>query len=158
MIAAACLALGLFGYELWPRDEKRISAVLNELCTELNQTRDEASLARLRQFLDRALEPEISVHSSELDRPLEGRAEVSERAAALLNGVPLSFALSTVEIHVSGTLARVELDLIVTVRGSGEQRRDLRHTRVRLAKRGDAWQIEDIEVDAVAPSEPEARP
>jgi hypothetical protein len=55
-------------------------------------------------------------------------------------------------------LARVDLDLILTVRGSGEQSRDLRHTHVRLAKSAAGWRIEAVEINAVAPSQPEARP
>jgi len=55
-------------------------------------------------------------------------------------------------------LARVDADLSVTVRGSGEQRRELRRTRVRLRKPSSRWQIENVEVDPVEFAEPEARP
>jgi len=158
VIAAALLALAIIGYELAPRDERRINAVLDELCARLNQTRDQSSLAALRQFLPAALLPQISVHASELGQDLQGLAEVSARAEDLLAGAPLSFALNSVEIKISDRLARVEAELLISVRGGGEQRREVRHTRVRLAKHEDRWQIEAAEVEPIAPSEPEARP
>ncbi|MEI9936756.1 MAG: hypothetical protein WDO69_05985 [Pseudomonadota bacterium] len=158
VIAVALLVCATVGYELLPRDESRISALLDELCARLNQTKDEKSLAALRQFLALALLPQISVHAPELAQDLQGSDEVSARAQDLLEGPPLSFALSSVVIRVSGRLARVEAELQLSVRGGGEQRREVRRTRVRLAKHEDDWQIEAVEVDPVAPSEPEARP
>jgi len=158
LLAALSLALVGLVYELLPSDESRIADLLAELCSLLNQTRDPASLARLRQLLRRVLMPEARLRVSELDQDLEGASLLVLRSGELLSSAPLSFALNSVAIHLSGKLARVDCDLIVTVRGSGEQRRDLRHTRVRLVKHGDAWRIEAAEVDAVAPSEPEARP
>jgi hypothetical protein len=158
VIAALLFACALVGYELMPRDETRIRDLLDESCTLLNQTKDESSLSSLRQFLATVLLPQISVRAAELTQELEGVPEVSARAQDLLAGPPLSFALSNVEVTVSGRLARVDADLVVSVRGGGEQRRDLRRTRARLAKRDDRWQIEAVEVDPVVPSEPEARP
>jgi len=158
VIAVALFACALVGYELIPRDETRISAVLDEACAELNGTRDESTLSTLQQFLTSALLPQITVRAPELGQELEGIPEVSARARELLAGPPLSFALNSVEIKVSGKLARVEAELLLSVRGGGEQRREVRHTRVRLAKHEDRWQIEAIEVDPIAFSEPEARP
>lgn len=158
VIAVAALSCAVIGYELMPRDETRISALLAELCARLNQTKDASSLAALQQFLSVALLPQISVHAAELTQDAQGLEEVSARAHELLEGAPLSFALTNVEIKVAGRLASVDADLVLSVRGGGEQRRDLRHTRVRLAKHEDHWQIEAVEVDAIAPSEPEARP
>jgi hypothetical protein len=158
VIAVSVLSCAVIGYQLAPRDETRIGALLDESCARLNRTRDAESLAALRQFLATALLPQVSVHASELAQDLQGKAEVLARAGDLLEGPPLTFALSSVQVKVSGRLGRVDADLLLTVRGGGEQRRDLRRTRVRLAKREDRWQIEAIEVDPVAPSEPEARP
>jgi hypothetical protein len=158
VIVVVLLVCALVGYELLPRDETRIRALLDESCAQLNRTRDEGSLASLRQFLSGALLPQISVRAAELGQDMEGLPEVSARARELLAGPPLSFALNSVEIKVSGRLARVEAELLLSVRGGGEQRREVRHTRVRLAKRGEDWQIEAVEVDPIAPSEPEARP
>ena len=157
MIAAG-LAIGVAIYELVPRDETRISRLLSEACSQVNQVHDAASLQRLRHFLRAALRPGVEVHLAEFEQELQGEAAVSARAEQLLSGAPLSVALSSSQIHLSGRLARVDADLVVTVRGSGEQRRDLRPTRIRLVKVGEAWQIEAIDIEAVAPSEPEARP
>ena len=158
LIAVALLAGALIGYTLMPRDETRISALLDELCARLTQTRDANSLASLQQFLASALLPEVRVQAAELVQELQGVPEVSARAAELLAGPPLSFALNSVEVRVSGRLARVEAELLLSVRGGGEQRREVRRTRVRLAKHEAHWQIEAVEVDPIAPSEPEARP
>ena len=158
VIAVLLFACVIVGYELLPRDETRISALLEEGCAQLNRTRDKSSLSTLQHFLASALLPQVSVHGAELGQDLQGIEEVSARAADLLDGPPLSFALSSVEIKISGRLARVEAELLVSVRGGGEQRREVRRTRVRLAKHTDRWQIEALEVDPIAFSEPEARP
>jgi hypothetical protein len=158
VIAVVLLACALVGYELMPRDETRIRALLDEACAQLNQTKDDSSLASLQRFLTTALLPQISVQAAELGQELQGREEALARARDLLVGPPLSFALSSVEVKVSGRLARVEAELLISVRGGGEQRREVRRTRARLAKRADSWQIEAVEVDPIAPSEPEARP
>ena len=90
---------------------------------------------------------------------MQGADEVTARAREqLTSGVPLSFALDSLEVHQSGRLARVDVDLLVTMRGSGEQSRDLRHTHIRLMKAAAGFHIEAIDVDPVAASEPEARP
>jgi hypothetical protein len=155
----AALGLGLVGYELWPSDERRITALLNDLCAKLNQTRDAASLVEIRTALRAALLPNASLRVTELSLDAQDADDVIARASELLtSGVPLSFALNSIEVHLSGHLARVDVDLIASTRGSGEQSRDLRHTHVRLAKSAVRWQIEAVEVDSVARSEPEARP
>lgn len=158
VLAAVLLVCGVVGYELWPRDETRIAALLEESCARLNQTRDDATLTSLREFLGSAFLPQATVRIAELDQELQGADDMTARARELLAGPPLSFALNSVEIKVSGRLARVEAELLVSVRGGGEQRREVRHTHVRLAKRADRWQVEAVEVDPIAPSEPEARP
>ena len=158
IIAAACAGLGVLGYGFWPREETHISDLLTELCTQLNQTRDEASLIRLQRFLNGKLQPGASVHLVELEQELLGRLDVVAHARDLLSGPPLTFSLSSIEVRVSGRLARADADLTVTASGSGEQRRELRRTRVRLAKLGDEWQIEAVEVDPIDPAQMEARP
>lgn len=145
--------------QLWPHEEARITNLLQGLCAQLNQTRDPATLAQLRHTLSSALLPNASVRVTELNEDAEGRAEIEQRAEQLLSrGVPLSFALSGVEVHLSGKLARADFDLLVTPHGSGEQRRELRRTRVRLVQSSGQWRIEAVEVDPVAESPPEARP
>jgi ketosteroid isomerase-like protein len=155
---AALAALGLIGYELLPRDDRRIADLLSDLCSKLNQTRDPAALADLQASLRRTLVPEIVIHAPELGEDLSGLDAISERSRELLTIPPLSFTLSDSEVHVSGGLARVTANLIVTVRGSGEQQRELRFTEVRLRKLGADWRIERVSVDPVRPAEPEARP
>jgi ketosteroid isomerase-like protein len=159
VIAALAVGLALAGYELLPRDEQQITSLLNELCAKLNQVHDEPGLAELQQALHQALLPNASVRVTELDVEVSGADEITERARQQLkSGVPLSFALNSLEVHLSGRLARVDVDLLVTARGSGEQSRDLRHTHVRLTKSAAGWRIEAIDIDPVAASEPEARP
>jgi ketosteroid isomerase-like protein len=154
----ALVGVLLLGYELLPRDEPRIMSLLNGLCAKLNQTRDAATLAAFQSALRAALLPEVLVRAPELGQDLSGPDAVSERSRELLSGPPLSVSLSDTEVHVSGALARVTANLIATLRGSGEQQRDLRFTEVRLRKSGGEWRIEAVVIDPVRPAEPEARP
>jgi hypothetical protein len=158
LLISVSVALGLLGYGLWPRDEPQIVDLLNDLCAQLNQAKDEARLRELQASLRATLVPEASVRVSELDAEWQGQSTIVERSRDLLSGPPLAFVLSGIEVHLSGPLARVDADLSVTVRGSGEQRRELRRTRVRLRKPSSRWQIENVEVDPVEFAEPEARP
>ncbi len=160
LIAAACMGGAVLAYELLSSDERAIGALLNDLCSELNQTRDAASLARLRGALGKALLPSAEVYLVELDLRLEGAPAVLEHAQDLLSGPPLSFTLSSVQTRISGKHAQVVADLVVVVSGSGEQHRDLRPTRLELVKAGEggAWRIELVEVERVAHDEPEPRP
>src|SRR5450755_678956 len=159
VIAALALGLVLVFYELLPQDERQIAGMLSELCAKLNQAHDESGLVQLQQSLRGALLPNASVRVTELGVDVQGADEIMERARQqLARGVPLSFALNSLEVHRSGRLARVDVDLLVTMRGSGEQSRDLRHTHIRLVKAAAGWRIEAVDIDPVAASEPEARP
>ena len=158
MIAALALVLAIVGYELWPRDAARIERVLEDAASALNRTHDEASLTELRTFLRAALLPTATVRAAELDRELEGIDAVTERARDLLSVSPLKFSWSSIDVTVSGRLANVDADLVVAERGGAEQRQQSRRARMRLVKREQAWLIEAVEVDAIVPSEPEARP
>ena len=158
LIAGACLGAALLTYELLPGDERAIATLLNELCSELNRTRDAASLARLRAALAAALLPSAELSVVELGLRLEGAPALLEHAEDLLSGPPLSFTLNSVQVRISGKHAQVVADLLAVVSGSGEQHRDLRRTRVELAKQGDRWRIELVEIEGVAPDQPEPRP
>ena len=157
-VLVAGAALGLIGYGLWPREERRILSLLGELCAELNQTRSSAGLTILQAKVQRAFLTDAVIHAPELGADLYGPDAIARRASDLLEVAPLSFALSDAEVRVSGGLARVTANLIVVVRGSGEQQRDLRFTEVRLKKLAGQWRIERVTVDPVRPFEPEARP
>lgn len=157
-LAVVTVAAAVVVYELGSRDERAIAALLNALCSELNRTREPASLGRLRAFLAPRLLPSAELHVAELELRLEGASAVLDGAQALLSGPPLSFTLSTVQTRVSGRHAQVVADLVVVISGSGEQHRDLRPTRIELAKQSDAWKIELVDVAGVAPDQPEPRP
>ena len=150
--------LAVLGYELVPRDERRISGLLADICSQLNLTRDAGSLSELQAMLRAKLEPRASLESVELGQEVSGAESIAARASELLTSAPLSFALTDVEVRVSGALARVTANLLVTVRGSGEQHRDLRFTRINLRKSAGAWRVEAIVVEPVRNAEPEARP
>jgi len=142
-----------------PEDERQIAGLLGDLCAELNQAHDESGLVQFQQALHSALLANASLRVTELGIDVQGADEITARAREqLARGVPLSFALNSLEVHRTGRLARVDVDLLVTIRGSGEQSRDLRHTHIRLAKAAGAWRIEAVDIDPVAASEPEARP
>jgi hypothetical protein len=158
VLTVAFVAIGLLGYGLIPREEQRLTSLLNELCVQANQTRDAATLGELRAALRRELAPNFVARAPELGQDLLGTSDVIDHCRELLTGVPVSFALTDVEVHLSGDLARVDANLIVSPRGSSEQHRDLRAMQVRLHKMDKTWRIEAVDVDPVRPSEPEARP
>jgi hypothetical protein len=154
----ALLALVLLGYALLPREEGRLTSLLGELCTKANQTRDAATLADLQAALRGALTSEFVAHTPELGPDMVGPEQVIARSRDLLTGAPLSLALTDVEAHVTGNLARVDASLIASVRGSSEQHRDLRALEVRFRKSANGWQIEALDLEPLRPAEPEARP
>lgn len=154
----ALLVLVLVGYELMPREEGRVTNLLGELCTKANQTRDAATLADLQALLRSALTSNFVAHAPELGQGVLGPAEVIVRSRDLLSGAPLSFALTDVEARVTGNVARVGASLLVSVRGSSEQHRDLRPIEVRFHKSAKGWQLEAVDLEPLRPAEPEARP
>ncbi len=154
----ALLALVLLGYELMPREEGRITNLLSELCAKANQTRDAATLSELQASLRGALTANFAAHAPELSQDTLGEGDVMARSRDLLTSAPLSFALTDIESHVTGNLARVDGNLMVSVRGSSEQHRDLRPLEVRLHKSSTGWQIEAVDLEPVGPAQPEARP
>jgi hypothetical protein len=158
LIAALCSIVAVMGYVLWPRDAARIETLLNDTIGKINQTRDAATLAELDEHLRGALLPSATVRITELDVDLSGIEAVTARTPELLAGPPLKLGWIGLDPRVSGSLATVDAELIVAVRGGAEQRPQPRRTRVRLTKRDDQWRIESLEVDPVSPSEPEARP
>jgi hypothetical protein len=149
---------GVLAYELVPRDDRRILALLDDLCAKLTRARDAAALAALDAALRKAALPEVTLQAAELGEELRGIEVVVGRARELLSAPPLTFSLADAEAHVSGDLARVSGNLIVTERGSGEQHRDLRLTEVRLRRVGSLWRVAAVRVEPVRPAEPEARP
>lgn len=154
----ALLALVLLGYELMPREEARITKLLSELCAKANQTRDAATLAELQASLRSALTTNFVAHAPELSQDTLGLEALMARSRDLLTGAPMSFALTDIESHVAGNVARIEGNLLVSVRGSSEQHRDLHPLEVRLHKSSSGWQIEAVDLEPIAPAEPEARP
>jgi ketosteroid isomerase-like protein len=153
----AVLGALLLGYELAPREERKVLALLQGLCEKANQTRDRATLAELQNAVRAATSPNVVLRAPELADGPRGRGDLLTWSSQLLS-VPLTFSLVDAEVHVEGALARVRANLLISERGSSEQHRDLRATEVNLHKSAGVWRIESIFVDPVALEKPEARP
>jgi hypothetical protein len=151
-------AVVLIGLQFVPTDTRRITSLLNGLCADLNQTRDAATLAQLDSALRGALAPQVLVNAPEVGESAHGPDAVVVWSRDLLTGAPLSFSLSDTEVQVQADTARVTTNLLATVRGSGEQHRDLRYAVVDLQKAAGNWRITQVIVDPVRPAQPEARP
>jgi hypothetical protein len=141
-----------------PTDEKRITSLLNDLCAELNQTRDTETLTRLEADVHAVVDPHVIVHAPEFGQDFHEQSSLDHWSSELLTSVPLSFSLVDLNVQVKERTAHVSANLLATVRGSGEQRRDLRPTEVDLEKSAGKWRIVRVFMDPVRAAPPEARP
>jgi len=146
------------GYSVWPREDRKVLSLLDDLCEKLNQVRDARSLGTFEQALGAAVTPNFGLRVSELGDTTRDLAETRELTHQLLTLPPRAFSLVDAEAHVEGSLARVRADLLISERGSSEQHRDLRPARIQLHRSNGAWLIESIVIEPTAPERPEARP
>jgi hypothetical protein len=154
----AAVFAAFLGYELAPRDERKILGLLDGLCEKLTRTRDSATLAELQNAAAAAAAPSLLVRVTELAEGPRGLDDLMAWSRELLTAPPLSFSLVDSEVHIEGAVARVRANLLVSERGSSEQHRDLRPTELSLHKSAGAWKIESIVVQPTQPEKPEARP
>lgn len=149
------LAVALAIVVLWfPTDERRVRKSAEALVSAANG--GDAELARA---LSSYAAPGVSVTVSELGEPLVGREPllVAARAARELEQ-KLHFQLDSVDVHVEGKRARVEADVITTLRPELPELRRPRHASALFEKRGDTFQLISAEIGPERLDQPEARP
>jgi hypothetical protein len=151
------IAVGLLatlGVVFYPTDEKRVKEAAEALIAAANA--DDAQLSRA---LETYATPEVSISVAELPDPVTGRDAVlaAVRAARGL-GQKLHFTVEAVEVSVEGKHARLNADLITSVRPELPELRRPRHSVALFEKSGDHFRLVSAEIGSERRDQPEARP
>jgi hypothetical protein len=149
-VGAVATLLVLF----YPTDEKRVKEAAAALVAAANA--DEAQLSRALHTYAIA---DVSISVAELPEPVTGRDAVlaAVRAATGL-GQKLRFTVEAVEVSVEGKHARLNADLITSVRPELPELRRPRHAVGLFEKVGDQFRLVSAEIGAERRDQPEARP
>ena len=113
--------------------------------------------------LTRALEayaaPGVSVNVAELPEPFTGREAivVAVRQSNAL-GVRPRFHVESFQVSLEGRLARVNADVVTSVRPEVPELRRPRHSVATLEKHGDGFRLLSAEIGPETRDQPEARP
>jgi len=151
MVAAALLALAVLFY---PTDEKRVKEAAEALVTAAN-----AGEAELARALEQYATPDVSISVSELPESVTGReAIVAMVGQASRTGNKLSLRLEAVEVSLEGKRARLNADLLTTLRPELPELRRPRHGVALFEKQGDRFRLLSAEVGTPRLDQPEARP
>lgn len=148
---ALLLALAVVFY---PTDEKRVKEVAEALVSAANAGENELSRA-----LDQHASPDVTVNVSELSEPITGRdALVALVAQADRTGQKPSLRIEAVEVSVEGKRARLNADLLTTLRPELPELRRPRHAVALFEKRDGRFRLRSAEIGAERLDQPEARP
>ena len=151
MVAASLLGLAVVFY---PTDEKRVKEAAEAIVTAANS--GDAELARA---LDQYASPDVSISVSELPEPVTGRdAIVAMVGQASRTGNKLSLRLEAVEVSLEGKRARLNADLLTTLRPELPELRRPRHGVALFEKQCDHFRLLSAEIGAERRDQPEARP
>ena len=152
VIAAASL-LGL-AVLVYPTDEKRVKEAAEAIVTAANS--GEVELARA---LDQYASRDVSISVSELPEAVTGRdAVVAMVGQASRMGQKLSFRLEAVEVSIEGKRARVNADVLTTLRPELPELRRPRHGVALFEERDGRFRLISAEIGAERLDQPEARP
>jgi ketosteroid isomerase-like protein len=151
------IAVGLLatlGVVFYPTDEKRVKQAAEALIAAVNA--DDAQLSRALQTYATA---EVSISVAELPDPVTGRDAVlaAVRAAHGL-GQKLHFTVEAVEVSVEGKHARLNADLITSLRPELPELRRPRPSVALFEKSGDHFRLVSAEIGPEPRDQPEARP
>jgi hypothetical protein len=143
------------GVLFYPTDEKRVKEAAVAIIAAANAD-DEAQLSRALQTYATA---EVSISVAELPEPVTGRDGVlaAVRAARGL-GQKLHFTAEAIEVSVEGKHARLNADLITSVRPEVPELRRPRHSVALFEKVGDQFRLVSAEIGDERRDQPEARP
>jgi hypothetical protein len=152
LIAVGVLAT--LGVLFYPTDEKRVKAAAEAIVAAANT--DEAQLARALLTYASA---EVSISVAELPEPLTGRdAVLAAVRAAHGTGQKLHFTIEAVEVSVEGKHARLNADVITSLRPELPELRRPRHSVALFEKSGDRFRLVSAEIGDERRDQPEARP
>jgi len=146
--------LATLGVLFYPTDEKRVKDALDAIVAAANA--DDATLSRALQTY---ASPDVSISVAELAEPVSGRPALltAVRAAQALGQKP-TFHVEAVEVSVTGKHARLNADLIASVRPEVPELRRPRHSVALFEKSGDHFRLVSAEIGPERRDQPEARP
>ncbi len=147
-------AVATLGVLFYPTDEKRVKEAAEAIASAAN-----ADTAELSRALEKYASPEVSITIAELPNPVVGRAAL----VALVNqakglGPRAHFQFDAVEVSIEGKHARVNADLITSLRPEVPELRRPRHSVALFEKSGDHFRLVSAEIGAERRDQPEARP
>jgi|GEM_PF-6126965 len=142
------------GVLFYPTDEKRVKEAAEAIIAAANG--DEAQLQRALQTYATA---DVSINVAELPEPVTGRDAVLAAVRAARNqGQTLHFDIEAVEVSVEGKHARLNADLITSLRPELPELRRPRRGVGLFEKFGDHFRLVSAEIGAEQRDQPEARP
>jgi hypothetical protein len=151
------IAVGLLatlGVVFYPTDEKRVKEAAEALIAAANA--DDAQLARALRTYATA---EVSINVAELPEPVTGRdAVLAAVRAARGFGQKLHFTVEAIEVSVEGKHARLNADLITSLRPEVPELRRPRPSVALFERFGDHFRLVSAEIGAERRDQPEARP
>ncbi len=150
----ALAGLGAATALAYPTDEKRVRKSADALIAAAN-----VGDSALVQALEAYAVERVSVRVSELAEPLVGRAALVEAVREARKLEPqLHFQLDAVDVRVEGGRARLEADVVTSVRPEVPELRRPRRSSAVFEKRGDTFRLVTAEVGGERLDQPEARP
>ncbi len=138
----------------YPTDEKRVKEAAEAIVTAAN-----AGEAQLARALETFASPEVSISVSELPEPVTGREGLLaavHRASGM--GQKLRFHVEAVEVSVEGKHARLNADVVSSLRPEVPELRRPRHGVALFEKFGDRFRLVSAEIGPERRDQPEARP
>ncbi len=147
-------ALATLAVLFYPTDEKRVKEAAEAIATAAN-----GDTAELSRALETYASPDVSISVADLPGAVIGRDAVvaAVRQASTL-GQKAQFHFEAVEVSVEGQHARINADLIMSVRPEVPELRRPRHSVAIFEKSGDHFRLVSAEIGPERRDQPEARP
>lgn len=138
----------------YPTDEKRVKEAAEAIITAANGSPEQLSRA-----LQTYASPDVSITVTELPEPVTGRAAVIAlvRQASAIGSKP-NFHFEAIEVSVEGKHARLNADLVASLRPEVPELRRPRHSVALFEKSGDHFRLVSAEIGPESRDQPEARP
>lgn len=144
----------VLGALLYPTDEKRVREAAEAIVTAANNSGSE-----LQRALEQHASPDVSISISELPEAMTGRDAIVAKVRELDRaGQGLGFRLEGVEVSLEGRRARLNADLLTTLKPELPELRRPRPSVALFEKRGDRFRLLSAEIGAERVDQPEARP
>lgn len=151
LVAGLVVALGVLFY---PTDEKRVKEAAEAIVTAAN-----TSGVELERALEQYASPDVSISVAELSEPMTGRDAIVAKVGQVTRlGQKLSFRIEAVEVSLEGKRARLNADLLTTLRPELPELRRPRPSVALFEKQGDRFRLQSVEIGAERVDQPEARP